>query len=59
MKTIVVVQSLSHMTLWDPMKHTRFPCPSPSPRVLLKLMSIESVMPSNNALLYLYPDVQL
>ena len=30
------------------MQHTRPPCPSPTTRVLSKLMSIESVMPSNH-----------
>ena len=30
------------------LQHTRLPCPSPSPRGLFKLMSIESVMPSNH-----------
>ena len=29
------------------LQHTRFPCPSPSSRDLLRLMSIESMMPSN------------
>ena len=32
------------------LQHTRSPCPSPTPRVL-KLMSIESVMPSNHLIL--------
>ena len=32
------------------LQHARLPCPSPSPR-LLKLMSIESVMPSNHFIL--------
>ena len=27
------------------LQHTRLPCPSPTPRSLLKLMSIKSVMP--------------
>ena len=31
------------------LQHSRLPCPSPSPR--LKLMSIESVMPSNHLIL--------
>ena len=30
---------------------TRLPCPSPSPQSLLKLMSIELVMPSNHLIL--------
>ena len=33
------------------LQYTRFPCPSPSPQSLLKLMSIESVMPSNHLIL--------
>ena len=32
------------------LQHTRLPCPSPSPR-LCRLMSIESVMPSNHLIL--------
>ena len=43
----VVSDSLQHHGL----QHTRLPCPSPSPRALLKLMSIESVMPSNHLIL--------
>ena len=37
-------------TLCDPqgLQHTRFPCPSPTPQSLLKLMSMESVMWSNH-----------
>ena len=30
------------------LQHARLPCPSPTPRRLLKLMSIESVMPFNH-----------
>ena len=33
------------------LQHARPPCPSPSPGVLLKLMSIESVMPSSHLIL--------
>ena len=33
------------------LQHARPPCPSQTPRVLLKLMSIELVMPSNNLIL--------
>ena len=33
------------------LQHTRFPSPSPSPESLLKLMSIESVIPSNHLIL--------
>ena len=33
-------------------KHARLPCPSPAPRSLIKLMSIELVMPSNYLILY-------
>ena len=34
------------------LQHARLPCPSVSPGVLLKLMSIESVMPSNHLIIY-------
>ena len=34
------------------MQHSRPPCPSPTPRTLLKLMSMELVMPSNHFILY-------
>ena len=37
------------VTPW--MQHTKLPCPSPSSWSLLKLMSIESVMPSNHLIL--------
>ena len=33
------------------LQHARSPCPSPTPQSLLKLMSIESVMPSNHLVL--------
>ena len=33
------------------LQHARPPCPSPTPRVYSKLMSIESVMPSNHLIL--------
>ena len=33
------------------LQHTRTPCPSPTPGVYSKLMSIESVMPSNHLIL--------
>ena len=33
------------------LQHTRLPCPSPTPWSLLKLMSIELVMPSNHLIL--------
>ena len=48
----VVVQLLSCIQLFQPhaLQHTRLPCPSPSPG-LLRLMSIESVMPSNHLIL--------
>ena len=35
----------------DGLKHARLPCPSPSSWILLKLMSIELVMPSNHLIL--------
>ena len=43
----VVSDSLWSHELW----HTRPPCPSPTPRSLLKLMSIELVMPSSHLIL--------
>ena len=47
---------LSHSVMSDSLwphesQHTRPPCPSPTPGVLLKLMSIESVMPSSHLIL--------
>ena len=43
----------SCLTLCGPhgLQHARFLCPSPAPRVLLKLMSFELVMPSNHLIL--------
>ena len=43
----------SHSVMSDSLRphglqHARCPCPSPNPHSLLKLMSIESVMPSNH-----------
>jgi len=39
-------------SLWPHgLQHARHPCPSPTPGVLLKLMSIELVMPSNHLIL--------
>ena len=39
-------------SLWPHgLEHTRLPSPSPTPRTCLKLMSIESVMPSNHLIL--------
>ena len=38
----------SCQTLCDPIDHSRPPCPSPTPWSLLKLMSIELVMPSSH-----------
>ena len=40
----VMSDSLRHHRL----QHARLPCPSPSPGVCSKLMSIESVMPSSH-----------
>ena len=34
------------------LQHARPPCPSPTPGVYSKLMSIESVIPSNHLILY-------
>ena len=48
----VVLQSLSCAQLRHyGLQHARHPCPSTSPRNLLQLMSIESVMPSNHLIL--------
>ena len=45
--------SQSCLTLWPhELQHTRLPCPSPISQSLLKLMFIESVMPSNHLILY-------
>ena len=51
--TVVVVQSLTHVWLFvtHGLQHARLPCPSPSPRVLLKVMPIESVMSSSHLIL--------
>ena len=38
------------------LQHARLPCPSPSPGSLLKLMFIESVMPSNHLILCQSPS---
>ena len=47
---------LSHSVLSDSLRphglqHARLPCPSPTPGVYSKLMSIESMMPSNHLIL--------
>ena len=48
----VVVQLLSCVSLLPHgLQHTRLPCLSPTPRSLLKLMSVESVMPCNYLIL--------
>ena len=49
----VVVQVLSHIRLLQPhiLHHARRPCSSPFSQSLLKLMSVESVMPSNHLVL--------
>ena len=48
------------------LQHARLPCPSPTPRACLKLMSIESVMPSNHfilccplLLLLIFPSIRV
>ena len=57
------VQSLSCVWLWPHgLQHARLPCPSLIPWSLLKLISIESVMPSNHSipccsLLLLLPSI--
>ena len=48
---VVVVHTLRHIQLWPHgLQHARLPCPSLSPS-LLKLMSIEMVIPSNHLIL--------
>ena len=48
---LTVSHSVMFHSLWPyGLQHTRPPCPSPTPS-LLKLMSIESVMPSNHLIL--------
>ena len=50
--TIQFSCSVVSNSLWSHgLHHTRLPCPSPTPRRLLKLMSIKSVMPSNHLIL--------
>ena len=39
---------VSNYLLPHGLQHARLPCPSPTPKVLLKLMSIKSVIPSNH-----------
>ena len=51
MQTIILVQfscSVVSNSLQPHGEHARLPCPSPTPRGLPKLMSIELVMPSNH-----------
>ena len=44
--------SVMSTSLWpNELQHTRLPCLSPSPGCLLKLMSIESMMPFNHLVL--------
>ena len=48
--------SVTHSVISDSLQphglqHARLPCPSPTPRALFKLMSIELVMPSNHLIL--------
>ena len=57
-RVILAVQfsSLTQIVLSDSLwphglQHARLPCPSPIPWSLLKLMSIESVIPSNHLIL--------
>ena len=51
--TFIVSFQISFSVVWESLqphapKHARPPCPSPNSRSLLKLMPIESVMPSNH-----------
>ena len=44
--------SVMFNSLWPHgLQHARLPCPSPAPEVYSRLMSIESVMPSNHLIL--------
>ena len=50
---ILFIRSFVSDSLWpNGLQYSRFPCPSPSLQSLLKLMSIESVMPSNHLILF-------
>ena len=50
--TVQFSHSVMSDSLWPQgLQHARHPCPTPTPGVLLKLMSIESVMPSNHLIL--------
>ena len=57
--TLFIISSVqfSHSVVSDSLwphglQHTRLPCTSPTPKSLLKLMSIKSVMPSNHLILF-------
>ena len=54
--TCLLVSQFSHSVMSDSLwphglQHSRLPCPSPTPVSLLKLVSIESVMPSKHLIL--------
>ena len=56
MLILLLLLSFSHSVISDSLwpqglQHARLPCPSLSPRVCSKLMSVESMMPSNHLLL--------
>ena len=52
MNSVQFSHSVMSKSLWPHgLQHTRPPCPSATPRDFLKLMSIESVMPSNHLIL--------
>jgi len=48
---VVVVQAVSDSLPPHGLQHASLPCPSPSPGVCPKFLSIESVMPSNHLIL--------
>ena len=55
-KSFLVIASVQRSVVSDSLRthglqHTRPPCPSPNSRSSLKLMSVESVMPSNHLIL--------
>ena len=61
---LLLSRSVNSYSLWPhELQHTRLPCPSPSSRSFFKLLSIESVMPSNylilcRPLLSVFPSIR-
>ena len=59
---VLFSRSVVSNSLWPRgLQHARLPWPSPSPRICLQLMSIESLMPSNHLILcrplFLLPSI--